>query len=549
MSGQDTHTYNNLTRRDFVKKSLLTLGALSFIPYSFNSCKKLPIISGGFIEDNAKIGHLLREGIITKPAQTINIQLLIVGAGISGLTAAYHLHKNNYSKFLLLDLASVPGGNAISSKNSISSYPWAAHYLPIVNLENKALIDFLYEHNIIVGFDSNDLPIYNEYYLCFDPEDRLFIKGNWQDGLVPNFGVPKDEQKEITRFFDLVKDYKFKLGNDGKPVFEIPLEFSSTDEAYRALDKISFAEFLTQHKFTSPHLLWYLNYCCKDDYGSTLEDTSAYAGMHYFCARRAKASNAESSAVLTWPEGNSFLAEKLYKQVAKQTALNQLITSVSINGDKVDVISFNSVTSTTILYKCDQLILATPQYINHRILSPELKQLRKNVDAFEYTPWMVANITLKDLPEYKGEPLSWDNVFYNSKSLGYVNACHQKLSRELNGLVLTYYYPFCEAITKQARKQLREKTYDELKNIIIDDLKQAHKDVDLFITHIDIKLWGHGMVKPKPDFVFNKERLLLKNNIKEKIFFAHTDLSGLSIFEEAFYQGTKVANEILAKHV
>jgi len=54
-----------------------------------------------------------------------------------------------------------------------------------------------------------------------------------------------------------------------------------------------------------------LNYCCKDDYGSTLENTSAYAGLHYFCARRAKAANAESSAVLTWPEGNSFLVNKL----------------------------------------------------------------------------------------------------------------------------------------------------------------------------------------------------------------------------------------------
>ena len=38
-------------------------------------------------------------------------------------------------------------------------------------------------------------------------------------------------------------------------------------------------------------------------------------------------------------------------------------------------------------------------------------QNRSGDIQFEYTWMMVANITVSDLPGYKGEPLSWDNVY------------------------------------------------------------------------------------------------------------------------------------------
>jgi len=71
----------------------------------------------------------------------------------------------------------------------------------------------------------------------------LFINGHWQDGLIPNFGVPENEKKEITSFFNLINEYRYKIGSDEKPVFQIPVAHSSIDEQYRALDKISFATF------------------------------------------------------------------------------------------------------------------------------------------------------------------------------------------------------------------------------------------------------------------------------------------------------------------
>jgi hypothetical protein len=68
------------------------------------------------------------------------------------------------------------------------------------------------------------------------------------------------------------------------------------------------------------------------------------------------------------------------------------------------------------------------------------------------------------------------------------------------------------------------------------------------VTNIDVRLWGHGMIKPKPGFIFGKEKEEAAKPIEGKIFLAHTDLSGISIFEEAFAQGIHAANAILNIH-
>ncbi len=548
MSGRDTHTCNSLSRRDFIKRSLLTASALSLVPLaSTTSCSQPHAPTGGMVNDNSGTGHLIRQGFKGKPAKVVDLPVAIVGGGVSGLSAAWHLNKHKLSDFLVFDLAAKEGGNAVSGSNTISSFPWAAHYLPIVNNSNTGLIRFLEQQNIITGFDEAGLPIYNDYYLCFDPEERLFINGHWQDGLVPSFGVPEQEKEQIAAFFKLVEDYKHKTGSDGKPVFEIPISQSSQDTEFRDLDKQSFHDFLLAKTWDSPYLLWYLNYCCKDDYGSTLQDTSAYAGLHYFCARRAKAANAESSAVLTWPEGNAFLVNSLSKELKSKIRTNQLITSVNLVNDKVEIVAYHALTQECIAYRCEQVILATPQYINRYLLPPELHD-SSALQAFEYSPWMVANITVTGLTQYKGEPLSWDNVLYHSKSLGYVNACHQHLNRYEDSYVLTYYLPLTDLPSKQARHAIMEKPYESWVQEILADLRPAHPNIERMVTNIDVRLWGHGMIKPKPGFIFGKEKEQAAEPLAGKIYKAHTDLAGISIFEEAFAQGIGAANAILKLH-
>jgi hypothetical protein len=54
------------------------------------------------------------------------------------------------------------------------------------------------------------------------------------------------------------------------------------------------------------------------------------------------------------------------------------------------------------------------------------------------------------------------------------------------------------------------------------------------------------MIAPTPGFVWGTERQRAAQPIADRVFFAHSDLSGVSIFEEAFYQGIRAAKEVLS---
>jgi hypothetical protein len=65
--------------------------------------------------------------------------------------------------------------------------------------------------------------------------------------------------------------------------FSIPA--SAPAAAHLALDAITFAAWLDREGLSDPHLRWYLDYCCRDDYGAGLATVSASAGIHYFASR------------------------------------------------------------------------------------------------------------------------------------------------------------------------------------------------------------------------------------------------------------------------
>src|SRR5688572_29225031 len=107
---------NNITRREFLRNSASLLVASRLI----YSCKDTKKYTGSIVQDNSAIGHILRDGFHMKPTTTIEIPVLIVGGGISGLSTAYHLQKNNSPEYLLLEMADKHGGNSIAGKNNLS---------------------------------------------------------------------------------------------------------------------------------------------------------------------------------------------------------------------------------------------------------------------------------------------------------------------------------------------------------------------------------------------------------------------------------------------
>ena len=58
--------------------------------------------------------------------------------------------------------------------------------------------------------------------------------------------------------------------------------------------------------------------------------------------------------------------------------------------------------------------------------------------------------------------------------------------------------------------------------------------------------WAHAMTRPKPGFLFGPVRRVAASPLGD-VHFAHSDLSGLPLLEEAQWHGIRAAEEILAR--
>ena len=535
MSGAKSSS--KIDRRFFLR--LCSMGI--FMPLLSECVNKKKQIKTRISGANSNIGHLIRQNKFPKPNTKINTNTLIVGGGISGLSAARYLKQNN-NDFLLLELDDLCGGNSQGGKNKISKYPYGAHYVPIPNNHLKELMTFFEECQIIEKYDENDLPIYNPYYLCHAPQERLFYKGQWHDNIPIKNGLNKEEEMELNQFHSECKKMKSSIGNDGKRAFDIPIENSSIDSKYTILDQISIYDYLKTNNYKSDFIYWYLNYCSKDDFGSDIYNTSAWAIFHYFCSRNGLASNAQNEEVLTWPEGNQFLVKQLESEVKENISTNSLLYEIKESTEGYTCLYYNTKNQTSIEISCKNIILATPQYMNKHLLK---NQNEINWNEFIYNPWLVANVSIEDSSKLNSNVvLSWDNVNYLSDSLGYINSGHQSINANNKETVITYYYNFSDSKNKVSRKDIFEKSESDWKEFIITDLKKMHPDIENNITEIDIHIWGHGMVCPQIGFKNSTTRIQLQNGIGN-IQFANTDISGISIFEQAFYNGIAAAKKTI----
>jgi hypothetical protein len=306
------------------------------------------------------------------------------------------------------------------------------------------------------------------------------------------------------------------------------------------------AQWLDQQGWDSTRLRWLVDYSCRDDFGLTIEQSSAWAGLHYF-ASRLKQAGADHLPLITFPAGNGQLINHLAGRVGNRLKTGIAVTQIApINfndGDRIEVVCFNTHTQDVTGIRAKHVIFAAPQFLAPRLIEGFVERTGRAAERFEYGSWLVANLHLKNRPRERSFPLSWDNVIHDSRSLGYVVATHQA-GNDYGPTVWTWYYPFCDLDARGLREYLLKATWDELADVVITDLEQAHPDIRPLIERLDIFRWGHAMIRPRPGFYSSPQRRAASQP-DGRIHFANTDLSGIALFEEAFDHGCRAADEIL----
>jgi monoamine oxidase len=507
-----------------------------------------PLPPGELLGMDHALGHRLRDAQFPAPAETRNTGILIVGGGIAGLSAAWRLAKAGVDDFLLLEMDSEAGGNSRGGQSPLVAYPWGAHYLPLPTREAVHVRELLAELGVLQGDLESARPTYDERYLCATPQERVYRNGLWEEGLLPQRGIAADERAQQQRFHARMEELKQARGRDGRRLFALPMALSSRDAEWRALDRISFAQWLHDNGYTAPTLHWLANYACRDDYGMAHDQVSAWAGLHYFACRNGEAANAAPDTVITAADGNAWLARALAQKAGDRVLTGATVWRIEENKANATVDAFFG--AKTIRFAARQVIWAAPAFVLPRVWPGIPGELKAAALAGDYAPWLTANLHLSDLPEERhGAPAAWDNVFYDSPGLGYVSATHQLIRRHLPGTVFTYYRALHEVTPAEGRRLLLETPRAAWAEGILAELERVHPDIRKLATRLDIFRNGHAMRRPVPGSLFDGQRDKLAAFRSRRITLAHADLSGFSLFEEAQYRGVVAAERLLGGNI
>lgn len=505
-------------------------------------------------------GHALRDAHRwPQPTGERRVDVLILGSGIGGLSAAWQLSRAGLRDFVMLEGPEF-GGNASGGRFGEIGYPRGAHYLPLPSAESTHVREMLADVGVIERDPFDARPRFDETALVHAPEERLFHDGAWQDGLLPDSDIHHDQH---ARFLAHIDRLRTALGNDGRKVFAIPLAQSSRDPAWLALDGQTFRQWLDANGYTAPTLRWYADYCCRDDYGAGADVVSAWAGLHYFASRGGHASNATDGAVLTWPDGLHGLVTRLTASIDHrmdaQRPWRQRGMAVRIEPDGKSVLCVEWPDGIDRPPKLSRIvarrvICAMPLHVAARLtpLQPFGFDATKHLQ--HHAPWLVSTFRLRGFPqEQAGVPLAWDNVVYGARGLGYVVATHQWIRQARPAqTAFTAYCPLdaqagvpVDSHPDAVRRWLVDASPAALMELAVTDLRAVYgREFWRHADAVEITARGHAMATPVPGFLSNAGLAALRD-ADGPLLFAHADLSGLSVFEEAAWWGTRAALRIV----
>ena len=535
---------------------------------------RLQDLPGGFAGVLLERGHALRpfwqrlaQGIaLPAPARVHRAPVVIAGGGMAGLAAARALELAGVRAAALIDTQPAMGGNSQGGAIAGVDCPLGAHYLPLPGDDAAEVQDWLEALGLRQRVSGRWR--YDERHLCHSPQERLFWQGAWHEGLLPVDGVSAHTLAQYERFARCIAR-EMRLARFAMPSIRVWQRQQGLPASHAALDGQSLQAWLAGQGLDDAQLLWYLDYCCRDDFGAGLARVSAWAGVHYFASRHGfsapraqdeRAGEEAGEAVLTWPQGNGWLSRQLVAGLAATDVQTDCsVLSIAEGADGVEIDCWHHGRQQHERWLAARCVVALPAFIAARVLRDAPDFLRAVAGQLDWAPWLVANIHLRrPLADPSGAEAAWDNVLYadpNAGGLGYVDAGHQRLDRLTpQPTVISYYQALGD--WPDGRARLMAQPFDFWRERIVASLSRPHPDLLHKATRMEIMRYGHAMAIPRPGdqrllsgiamasrhrhghaLCAGERVALLPTPGTRRLWFAHADWAGYSVLEEAFTRG------------
>jgi monoamine oxidase len=452
------------------------------------------------------ICHQVRDGhVFTRPPVSKRYEVVIVGGGISGLTAAYSLQKRN---FLLLEKEPHFGGNAYLEEYEGQAYATGAAF------------DFL-------GSDTESLCSELGLKLlpidCPDPTivDGKWVPDTWRSGI--------DQLPYSAKVRDSFHKWKKQM---------LSLDVEAHPERF---DNEPLTKYL--HGYAPEIKKWWDAYG-PSNWGADAANTSVWVAMDDFDDMTREPFH---DTRVTLPGGNGVISAKLHEALAanhrEQIVSGAAVVAVEPEKQGVNVTYYREGRVQTVAGRV--VIMATPKFITSLLVAGLPPAQRNAMNALRYAPYPVVNLIF-DKAIYERGYDTWcpGNCFTDFIPADWT-VRNQPGYRPKNN-ILTFYTPLPEV------ERYRLLTIHGCQRIAANVLRDFQKLLPEFrdANPAEVRLYrrGHPMFLAAPG-VYTK-LMPAASHPMERVFFANTDSLGPESLTSAAVKmgrlGAEWAEKILA---
>jgi len=468
-------------RRDFIR--FVVAGAVAAGCPIDLSLLAAPMESAPSVEgEHNEICHQVRDGkTFSRPPVSARHDVVIVGGGISGLTAAYRLQDRD---FLLLEKEPHWGGNAYVMDYHGSVYATGAAFL-----DGKE--DAGYRLAKEIGIEP--LPIANWDGTIVN---REFVADTWGEGL-EKLPYPAAVREGFRKFREdmLAVDMKARQAE------LLNLPFSDFLKAYPAEVK-----------------QWWDSYG-PSNWGATSDDTAALIGIYELQGSAAKDREDDR---YTFPGGNGAISKRLAEllEAKHKDRMVSGATIVAVENDKSEarVTYVEGGELKTVAAKA--VIMATPKFITRRIVAGLPEKQSDAMQEIRYIPYAVVNL-IYDKPVFNHGYDTWcpGNRFTDVIVADWVVKKQSGYRQKYN--ILTCYTPMHES---ERHLLLTEDSARKVASQVLSDFQRLLPSTNVDPLEVHIYRRGHPLYMSTPG-LFTKVQPVVRAPFG-RIFFANTDSQG-----------------------
>lgn len=503
-----------LDRRRFIQTGLAT--ALGGMLGGDASAASLPYRVTGYSGDEFKLGHGLRDGEFdARPKTEKRHDVVIVGAGVSGLTAAFKLR---HLDTLVLDQASEIGGNSKGARRGQVEFNIGAAYF--------------------TGVDGVQGQLWDELGLTLtamdQPNDRWLVGGKWIDHPWSDEGIGS-APPALQRKMRAMKKALVEISNS-KDFPNTPYH-KATPNALK-LDKITFAEWLKP--YAHPDLLAFIEAYCFSALGASAKTLSAYGALNFYTEFLGN--------IYGFPEGNwgvvKALAAPFEKAGKGRIVKGALAYRVEPAGDGVRVCYTRRGQSHAV--EARRAIIATPFLVTSRLIANLSPAQRYALNLPRYASYFVANMIFDKIICFD----AFDNWVPTAHVFDdYITSTwadkekHRQLEQAGAGQVVSFFAP-CRSASLGRWRMMTQKP-EAIARPVVEAFAKLHPGCLAHLKEVHVTRWGHGVLINQTGMYTRWLPAVQKQH--GPIYLAHSDGQALPAMESCTYEAITAAQNVLTR--